>query len=140
MNMERDILRCNPNFHKKERFNTALIQVEAKTNKAIFVRLLFIFTVWVEGKIFYLALVLSMDNAPSSTNRVRDQHLRITRVQPQARSGVALINADKIIRGGLLPKDGGSKSGEFLVNKFVDQDMWVRMQPEHTKLITRSGI
>lgn len=138
MNVERNLLRVNPNFHNKEHFDAALIQVDGK--QAIFVRLLFIFGIHYEGQLYHIALVLPMDIPCMQTNRGRDRKLRIRRVCPRPRALSAFIDVESIIRGALLTKNEGSNAGEYLVNHFIDQDMWLRMLPEHTELVTRTRI
>ena len=51
--------------------------------------------------------------------------MRFTQVHPRARSASLFIDANSIIRGALLAKDGLSNKGEYLVVNFIDQDMWV---------------
>ena len=54
-----NIIRANPNFHNKPRYDYALVQVEG--NECIFVQVLYIFQVQYLEKIYNLTLVLPFD-------------------------------------------------------------------------------
>lgn len=140
LNVEKNILRTNPNFYHKERYDCALIQVQEK--KAIFVRLKFLFSIRVEQETYYMALVLPMDQIPTASNRSRDQKLRLTRVRSRPLGSSIFIHVDSIIRGALLTKDHSKNSAdnEYFVNQFIDQDLWMRMQPEYTQLVLNARI
>lgn len=138
LNVEQNILWCNPRFYDKEHFDTAIIQVDEQ--QAIFVRLRFLFTVVFDGTTYYLALVIPMDLSWSNQDRPCDKQLRITRIWPWPASNSIFIHMDTIIWGGLLIKDEASMEGEYLVNTFIDQDLWMRLKPGHTNLIINANI
>ena len=121
-----DILRTNPNFHNRPRYDFALVQIDG--NQCIFVQLLFLFSVEFNGRTLDLALVLPQDVPRSLTNRPRDVELRLTRVQPRRRSSSVVIDTKLIIRGALLTRDLMSANGEYLVVDSIDEDFWLRFK------------
>jgi len=136
----RDILRANPNFHGRERYDFALIKVGTTTsNDAIFVQILQIFSLNFRGSIISMALAIPLDvNLPCILiNRRRDDQLRLTWVRARPRASAVVINTQSIIRGGLLVKDCSSPM-DFLVVEFVDEDMWIRLKT--TNLVKNARI
>ena len=79
-------------------------------------------------KEYHMALVLPFDVPRAAMNCWWDKEMRFTQVHPRARSASLFIDANSIIRGALLAKDGLSNKGEYLVVNFIDQDMWVWLQ------------
>lgn len=138
--MEKNILRTNPNFYNKERYDCALIQVDGK--ESVFVRLRFLFAIKFDSEMYYLALALPMDQICTTSNRLRDQRLRLTRVRSRPLESSVIIGVDSIRRGALLLRDNDERSSnqEYFVNTFIDQDMWMRMQPEYTELVRNANI
>lgn len=121
-----NIIRANPNFQERARYDFALVQIEG--NKCIFVQLLFLFSIIYAGKHHQLALVLPMDIPRMQENRARDEILKFTRVCPRRRALSAIIDTSTIIRGALLTPDISSRAGEFLVVNTIDEDMWRRLK------------
>jgi len=130
-----DILRTNPMFHNRPRYDFALVQIDG--NKCIFVQLLCIFTITLDSTLYRLALVLPLDAPRSRVNRLRDEQLRLTCVRARSRSSAQVIPADKIVRGGLLTKDGLSET-EYLVIDVIDEDMWRRLK--QVDIVTGSSL
>ena len=118
-----DILRTNPNFHNRPRFDFALVQING--NQCIFVQLIFLFSVEFNGRTLGLALVLPLDVPRSLTNRPRDVRLQLTRVQTRCRSSSVVINTKLIVRGALLTRDLMLENGEYLVVDSIDKDFWL---------------
>uniref|UniRef100_A0A8H8CJT9 Uncharacterized protein n=1 Tax=Psilocybe cubensis TaxID=181762 RepID=A0A8H8CJT9_PSICU len=144
--IESNILQTNPDFHHKKRYDFTLIKVEE--NKCIFVQLLYIFGIQLDGnQTLYMALVLPLDVPRSLSNRRRDKDLRLLRVKSRpSSSGTVFINTDSIIRGALLSENHTSDAvSEYFVNTLTDQDMWKRLNPDmdspnDTELITHANI
>jgi hypothetical protein len=107
-------------------------------NKCIFVQLIHIFRIQYLQNSFDLALVLPFDQPRLSENRTRDEALRFTRLCPRRRSDSVIIDANTIIRGGLLMPDLESQGSEVLVNNFIDEDMWMRLKT--IELVIRSKL
>ena len=121
-----DILRTNPNFHNRPRFDFALVQING--NQCIFVQLIFLFSVEFNGCTLGLALVLPLDVPRSLTNQPRDVRLQLTRVQPQHRSSSVVIDTKLIVRGALLTRDLMSENGEYLVVDSIDEYFCLRLK------------
>jgi len=121
-----DILRTNPDFHSRPRYDFALVQING--NQCIFIQLLFLFSVEFNGRTLDLALVLPLDVPRSLTNRPRDVKLQLTRVQPRRRSSSVVIDTKLIVRGALLTRDLMSANGEYLVVDSIDEDFWLRFK------------
>lgn len=125
--MQSNLVRANPNFHNRPRYDFVLIKVDEAQH--IFAQLVYIFGIQVDEKPYYLALVTPFDAVPSLFNRKRDGDLRLTRVRARPRSEAVIISTESIVRGGLLVEDFGSPiDGEHLVIDFIDGDMWWRMK------------
>lgn len=126
---EQNILRTNPLFHKKPRYDYALIHFD---NGVCYVaQLLYIFGVTIGKTTSHLALIQPMDAALTNWNQRRDEDLRFTRVRsrPHTATGTKIISVESIIRGCLVVKDFSSRAdSEYLIVPFVDQDMWIRMK------------
>jgi hypothetical protein len=133
-----NIIRANPSFHSRPRYDHALVQVTPNDNKCIFIQLIYIFQIQYLAKSFDLALVLPLDNSRLAVNRSRDEALRLTRLCPRRRSDSIIIDANTIIRGGLVSSDLGSGGGELLINNFIDEDMWMRLKK--IDLVTRARL
>ena len=121
-----DILRANPNFHNRPRYDHALVKVGENT--AIFVQLLAIFDLHYIDNRIPLALVLPLDEPRAMEHQGRHNQLRLKRLRPRARKNAVLIDTNTIIRGGLLVPDRGSHFGEFFVIDFTDEDIWLRLK------------
>ncbi len=121
-----NILRANPDFHRKPRYDYALVKVQG--DQCIFVQILYMLRIKYNNEEYHMALVLPFDVPRAAINRRRDNEMRFTRVHPRARSASLFIDTNSIIRGALLAKDGLSNEGDYLVVNFIDQDMWMRLQ------------
>ena len=127
LSVQKDILRVNPQFHGRPRFDCVLIQ--AHQDDYIFARLLQVFTITYQTRRHSLALVLPFDNRIPLLNRGRDRDLRFTRVISRPRSTCVVIDVETIIRGALIVEDYGADLGNsFIIVDVVDADMWWRMK------------
>ncbi|PPQ74821.1 hypothetical protein CVT26_005455 [Gymnopilus dilepis] len=121
-----NILRANPNFHNRPRYDYGIIQV--LQDQHIFAQILYIFRFDYMGTVYNLALILPMDVPRTMQNRARDSTLRLTRVHARPRHSSVIIDTNSIIRGAFLVKDHASDMSEFHVVSSVDEDMFIRMQ------------
>jgi hypothetical protein len=122
--LARDLLRANPSFHNKLRYDCIIIKVDE--GKYIFARLLYIFGYTIDTKDYLTALIQPMDLPPSSHHRTRNRDLRFTHVRARQRSLSVFISVESIVRGALLVEDFGAEYGdEYLVIDVVDSDMWL---------------
>jgi hypothetical protein len=107
-------------------------------NQCIFAQLLYIFRVRYLEKTFNLVLVQPLDAPQLADNRGRDQALRLTRIRPCRRIETLIIEANIIIRGGLVAADLASNGGEMLVIDGIDEDMWRRLKS--VEFVTRARL
>lgn len=131
-------IRANPSFHNRPRYDYALVQVTPNDNKHLFVQLIRSFKVRYLGQTFSLALVLPFDVPCLQRNRGRDDALRLIRLRPRQRVRSIVIDANTIVRGGLLTPDLDSNGGEHLVIDVIDEDMWRRLKT--VELVTNARI
>ncbi|KAF7353173.1 hypothetical protein MSAN_01504900 [Mycena sanguinolenta] len=126
-----DYLRCNPCFHNRERYDAALVKTTAAD---IFVRLVFVFTCEIGGKVRPFALVQPLD-VKTGPRTNKDKTLGLHRVRQRERKKCEFISVHSIIRGALLAPDF-DKKGDYFVVDVVDADMYFRlkaMYPERAK-------
>lgn len=124
--MDSNIIRANPNFHNKPRYDFALVKVHG--NQCIIVQVLYILRITFREVKHHMALVLPFDVPKLLLNRRRDTDLRLTRLRPRPRASSLFIDTNSIIRGALLAEDPASQAGEYFVVDFIDQDMWARLK------------
>lgn len=128
--MTTDILRTNPHFHGRPRYDYVLLHAAADT--FIFGQLLYTFGTIHNQSTYKMALVLPMDIPiiqSENVNRKSDQDLRLKRIQARPRSGAVVIDLDSIVRGALLVKAYGAQyDDEYIVVDAIDADMWWRMK------------
>lgn len=124
-----DLLRANPDFHHRPRYDYVIIQ--ASNTEVIFAQILYIFgvTVTLNNTEAHVALVLPFDEAPDRQHCERDEALHFTRVQARHRSKATLIHVESIIRGAVLVKDFEAEhDDEYIVMDVLDADLWWRMK------------
>ncbi|KAF9044107.1 hypothetical protein BJ165DRAFT_1594751 [Panaeolus papilionaceus] len=126
--LDMDILRVNPNFHGRARFDFAILNVDSQEQTAVIVQLLFLFQTTYDGRKYDLALVLPFDELLSRANRGRDTSLRLTRLHPRRRRAAVLVDVNAITRGALLAPDPSSAENEMILVDLVDEDMWMRFK------------
>ena len=71
-----NILRANPNFHRRPRYDYALVKVHA--DECIFVQILYMLRITYKDVNYHMALVLPFDVPRAAINRRRDKELRFT--------------------------------------------------------------
>ncbi|KAG1899569.1 uncharacterized protein F5891DRAFT_1128965 [Suillus fuscotomentosus] len=101
-----DYLCCNPNFHRHERHDCALIRTHDKdgNSKNIFAQILFMFKYSVGDQCLDLALVLPMD-APIGPRPAVDQDLQFTRLRAWPAASSEFLSIHSIICGALVVPD-----------------------------------
>ncbi|KAF9045535.1 hypothetical protein BJ165DRAFT_1415498 [Panaeolus papilionaceus] len=138
-----DILRVNPNFHGRPRFDFAILNVDSKMQTAVIVQLLFVFQITYRAHNFELALVLPFDAPISRQDRDRvrrDTALRLKRLHPRRRREAVLVDVNTIIRGALLTPDPSSEEDDRILVDLVDEDMWMRFKSSNVNLVQRANI
>ena len=121
------MLRVNPNFHNKERYDCVIVKID--DTKYIFARLLCIFSCVIKSTKYCMALILPLDLPPPLLNCGRNEELRFIRLRSRPRISSCFISVESIVRGALLAKDYGCEyKDEFLVMDVADQDMWLWMK------------
>ncbi|KAJ6475715.1 hypothetical protein C8R47DRAFT_1178958 [Mycena vitilis] len=120
---EADFLRCNPNFHGRPRFDGALVLTP---KGEIFVRLIYMFEVSLDGKTYPFALVQPFD-APVGRISAKDKALKLFRVRAKRRQESEFIPVRSIIRGAVLVPDP-QHAGDCLVMDNVGGDMFLRLK------------
>ncbi|KAF7337221.1 hypothetical protein MSAN_02274500 [Mycena sanguinolenta] len=118
-----DFLRCNPCFHNRARYDAALVKTTADN---IFVRLVFVFTCEIGGKVHPFALVQPLD-VKTGPRTIKDKALGLHRIRQRERSKCEFISVHSIIRGALLAPDF-DKRGDYFVVDIVDADMYFRLK------------
>ena len=131
---ETNILRINPEFHRRPRYDYVLIEVDSKDNDPayIFAQLLEVFGVTVDEETYHMALILPMDGKVTRdpSRKKIDNTLGFTRLQSRHPSHSAFINVESIVRGGLLANsyEENVQADEHIVVDVIDEDMWWRMK------------
>ncbi|KAJ6480393.1 hypothetical protein C8R45DRAFT_1054375 [Mycena sanguinolenta] len=120
---EEDFLRCNPNFHRRPRFDAALVLTE---KGIIFVQLIYLFEVSANGKAYPFALVQPLD-APVGVVSAKDKDLKLFRVRAKPRPASEFIPVRSIIRGAVVVRDS-KKNGDFFVMDVLNHDMFLRLR------------
>jgi hypothetical protein len=115
-------------FHNHPRFDFVI--VDAGDGKSFFAQLLYMFGIFLEDRMCYMALILPLDEAiPRAESVPSDRNFRLTRVRSRRRSDAAFIDINSIVRGALLINStDGEASDEFIVFDMLDEDMWWRMK------------
>lgn len=125
-----DILRTNPQFHNRPRYDYALLQVNQ--DQCVFAQLLYMFGITFGEETYHMALILPMDipiTQLENSYRESDQDLRFRRVQARPRSEAVIVHLEVIIRGTVLVEAYGAQYGdEYIVMEVIDADMWWQMK------------
>ncbi|EIW85602.1 hypothetical protein CONPUDRAFT_150407 [Coniophora puteana RWD-64-598 SS2] len=129
-----DLLRCTPSFYDKPRYDCAIVHLDDEPDVYGIVRLItsFKFTIpelGANSSPFHAVLVQPYTSAVEKGSRTRrlDTDLGFLRVKAQPRSDAFMIPIKSIIRGALLFPDF-RRPDEFLVNDYIDGDMFIRMK------------
>ncbi|KAJ7038856.1 hypothetical protein C8F04DRAFT_950739 [Mycena alexandri] len=120
---EADFLRCSPSFHGRSRFDGALV-LTATGN--IFVKLIYVFQVALDGKNYPFALVQPLD-APLGRILAKDKVLKLFRVRAKPRQAAEFISVHSIVRGAVLVPDS-ERDGDYFIMDVVEGDMFLRMK------------
>lgn len=124
-----DILRCNPCFHRRPRYDGIMVQT---TKGPIFGILILLFTCAVGTTEHPIALIQPYD-AYAGPHRNKDQDCGFFRVRAKPRSKAEFFFAQSIIRGAYIVPDFGER-GDFFVGDLIDADMFLRMEMLRTQL------
>ncbi|KAJ6451798.1 hypothetical protein C8R45DRAFT_1057103 [Mycena sanguinolenta] len=118
-----DLLRCNPCFHGRPRFDAVLVLTETGP---IFAQLIYIFEVSANEKVYPFALVQPFDS-PVGAISAKDKALKLFRVRAKPRHASEFIPVRSIIRGAVVVPDS-KKSGDFFVMDVLEGDMFLRLR------------
>jgi hypothetical protein len=124
-----DYLHCDPTFHGQPRYDCVLVDANPKP---FFAQLLYTFACNIENVTYGFALI-SPFNYYSSPCCEKDRDFQFLRLQASPANYSIFIALHSIIRGALIMPDS-EKSGDFLVIKEVDSDMFLRIQELETKI------
>ncbi|KAI0633772.1 hypothetical protein C8Q77DRAFT_1218049 [Trametes polyzona] len=120
---ETDLLRCNPMFYGRPRYDCIIIS-GAKYDYCG--RIITLFTCSVNDTLQPMALIHPYDRRPGPVSKL-DADLGFYRVYERARTRSEFISLKSVIRGALLVPDF-SRKGEYLVHDLVDADMFFRIK------------
>jgi hypothetical protein len=133
----------NPNFHNRERYDCALLQVY---NGFVIGRVLGIIGVDVDGKEHQLAITVPYDepviqeSGPAETRQYY-KPLRFHRLRSRPYSKACVVMAASIIRGALMVQDFRSQyEDDFLVVDVIDADFWLRFKQISHLLVTKARL
>lgn len=121
---ESNILRCNPNFNKKPRYDYILITTP--THQTYFAQLIFLFTTTTDGSISPWALVQPFD-APVPKPTTHEKDLELFRIRQRPRTSSVFISAKWIMRGVLI-LPSYEKDGDYYVFDVLDEDLFLHMR------------
>ncbi|KAI5996963.1 hypothetical protein EDD15DRAFT_2528643 [Pisolithus albus] len=123
-----DYLRCNPNFHRREHYDCALIRTVDHHNneKLTFVRFQLMFEYHIGGEALHLALVTPF-YFPSRERRAIDKGLHFIRLRARPAALSEIIPLRSIIRGALLVPDFAN-DGDYSLCNYTDGDIFLHSQ------------
>ena len=137
-----DILRCNPNFHHRPRYDCVLLSrpdvLELRSRGAagrrtipvsdepIFARLIYVFTCTFDGDEYPIALVQAYDAPCGHISKV-DRELGLVRRRARPRQEAEFVSLHSIIRGTVMIQDLECQEGdEYFLYNYLDADMFLR--------------
>lgn len=123
----RDLVRVNPSFFGRERYDSVMYQATEST--ASLGRVLSFFSITVEGSTHQLALIIPYDRNPwpDAATRQKDKDLGFLRVSRRSLKDSEVISADSIIRSCVLVRAWDSDyPDDHILNDCVDTDWWLR--------------
>ncbi|KAL0572304.1 hypothetical protein V5O48_009650 [Marasmius crinis-equi] len=129
-----DYLRCNPDFHKRPRYDFIIFNTEAGP---VFAELKHLFVCTVGADKYPIAYVQPFKVFSMTRRRYSDRHLGILRIKPDTHC--EFISVHSIVRGALCAAAHGAAGTEAhfekLVVDTVDYDMFLRVKlnwPKYT--------
>jgi hypothetical protein len=118
-----DLLRCNPSFQKKPRYDCVIINT---TEGIMFAQLIFVFVTTVENTEYPWAFIQPY-NIPVGLPRRKEMELGLFRVCAQTRASAEFVDARSIIRGVVLVPTF-EKDDDYFVFDVLDADLFMRIQ------------
>jgi hypothetical protein len=92
----------------------------------IFVQLIYVFQISLDGKTYPFALVKPLD-APVGRTTAKEKALKLFRVRARHRRESEFISVRSIIRGAVLAPDS-KRQGDFFVMDVLEGDMFLRLR------------
>ncbi|KIM78817.1 hypothetical protein PILCRDRAFT_10761 [Piloderma croceum F 1598] len=120
--MTTDLLRCNPCFYKRPRYDCVLIQT---ISGPIFACLLFLLTCQVNSTTYPVALIQPFD-AYAGPWRNKDWELGLHHVRAKARSQAEFISVRSVIRGAYVVPTHEHPE-DYFVSDLIDSDWFLRL-------------
>lgn len=124
--MHRDVLRCNPLFYGKERWDCVLVHSSKGISPARLLALMDCFESKDSPRHLNLAVVLYFDPVLAPIGEV-ERATGFRRFRLRRRDQAEIISIRSIIRGALMaPTLESSRTSDYLANDLVDEDMYLR--------------
>ncbi|KAJ3841526.1 hypothetical protein F5878DRAFT_531507, partial [Lentinula raphanica] len=119
-----DLLRCNPNFHNRPRYDFVIIRTAH--DGPVFAQMRYLFACTVAGKPYPIALIQAYRVVHARSSH--DKDLGLLRIRKDRVT--ELISVQSIVRGAVvLPaSDNPMKADEMLVWDVLDGDMFLRVK------------
>ncbi|KAG8782678.1 hypothetical protein FRC12_020567 [Ceratobasidium sp. 428] len=127
--LHRDILRCNPHVHSKERRDCVIVQSDRGVTLARLLMLILCMNPITKSDLS-LALVVYFDPVYGPVPPL-ERALGFKRFRQHPRKSAEIIPAKSIIRGALLVsslEELESREEDFFANDLVDSDMYLRFR------------
>ncbi|KAK7692929.1 hypothetical protein QCA50_004569 [Cerrena zonata] len=121
-----DLLRCNPNFQEKPRYDYIMVDTG---QGHIYAQLLYMFKCTVGDNSYPLALIHPYDAGIPGPRRRKDKDLELRRIRPKPQIESEFISLHSVIRGALVVSDFETNTDYFVVDT-LDTDMFLRLRPE----------
>jgi len=120
-----DYLRCSPKYYNNPRYDCVLLNTN---NGPIFSRLVFVFTITLDGKNYPIALIQAYErpHSISATLHKKDKDLGFLRLQQRKENQVEFVWAQSIIRGAVVVPAYDDKN-HSIVFDILDADMALRV-------------
>ncbi|EIW75195.1 hypothetical protein CONPUDRAFT_66265 [Coniophora puteana RWD-64-598 SS2] len=132
-----DYLRCSPMFYNEPRYDCVLAKISPETVAAVRLIMLFDFVLTFDAngspqpEVFSAALVQPYTDTPDLNDAANvskvDNDLNFIRVKACPRDQAIIIPIDSFVRGVLLSPDF-DRAEEYLINTYVDGDIFLRMK------------
>ncbi|KAK7680232.1 hypothetical protein QCA50_016741 [Cerrena zonata] len=121
-----DLLRCNPNFQEKPRYDYIMVDTG---QGHIYAQLLYMFKCTVGDNLYPLALIHPYDAGIPGPRCRKDKDLELRRIWPKPQIESEFISLHSVIQGALVVSDFETNTDYFVVDT-LDTDMFLRLRPK----------